>query len=394
MDTTALTEQTIKKILLARHLYALAEDNIRSGNPVRLTAGVILLQDSVEVFLLAIAEHLGASLDARMEFDKYFVEINKRIAPKELPSKTRLNSLNKLRVNAKHYAIQPAAEECSHFLASVSDFFDEVSETYMGQPFGSINLIDLLEKGETRGYLEKAVSSYAKGDFKDCLISCGKAIYVEFLFWYTIEAFKSTPPGSTPLYPLFMQWSLSPSYAQDAKYIDEKVNNPLDYIVIDHHGLDMELIKYGIRHNEFFNILRLTPQVYRSINDVWFVKEEFTKFADDIIKSSAEYVLGRAVNIVLRKQRELRRTKQPNARLYFFNLKSENVRIYEKADKNSKVVFLVPAGKRELRCDFRVTGLNNDDQYFHVFYMEDYTNSDREIYIQGYVRGEDISMND
>lgn len=385
MDTPTLTEQTIKKILLARHLYALAEDNIKSGNPVRLTAGVTLLQDSVEVFLLAATEHLDVSLDAKTDFDKYFVEINKKIAPKELPLKTKMNTLNKLRVTAKHNAIQPAEAECTHFLASVSDFFEEVSEAHMGQPFGGINLTGLLDESETRRYLEEAVATYAKGDFKGCLVNCGKAIYSEFLFWYSVEAFKAPPPGSTPLNTLSMLYSLSPSYAQNQEYIDEKVKNPLDYIVMDHQGFDMELMKYGIGHNDFFNILRLTPEVYRSANNGWCIKEEFSKFDEDIIKSSAEYVLDKAIDIVLRKQRELRRTRQPSRNAYVINLKSDDVKIYKKADKNSEFEVAVPAG-RSLSCDFHVPGLSNDALYYHV------THTDRDLnrFFSGYVHQDDV----
>ena len=104
--------ETVRRISLARHLYELGISSLRSKNDISLFSAVNLLQDSVEAFLIAIADHVSASTDQNTKFDKYFVEIDKKIAPKTLPFKSKLLRLNRIRIDSKHYGIQPAHDEC------------------------------------------------------------------------------------------------------------------------------------------------------------------------------------------------------------------------------------------------------------------------------------------
>ncbi|MBI4763253.1 MAG: hypothetical protein HY787_01435 [Deltaproteobacteria bacterium] len=75
----------ITKVLLSRRLYQISLENLDSDNELSLSIGVTLLQDSVEIFLLAIAEHLDADVGNNTNFSKYFEIINKKLFPKELP---------------------------------------------------------------------------------------------------------------------------------------------------------------------------------------------------------------------------------------------------------------------------------------------------------------------
>src|SRR5262245_25643657 len=103
--------EVIRRVCLARHLYELGVASLRSANDLYLLSAVNLLQDAVEAFLLAVADFVSASVGERNDFDKYFVNINEKIAPKALPFKDRLLRLNKTRVSSKHHGIQPARDE-------------------------------------------------------------------------------------------------------------------------------------------------------------------------------------------------------------------------------------------------------------------------------------------
>ena len=135
--------ETIRRISLARHLFELGNSSLRSSNDLHLFAAVNLLQDAVEAFLLAVSDQVGASIDQNTKFDKYFVLINERIAPKELPFRTKLLRLNRIRVASKHHGIQPARDECDRVAISVREFFDEVSSSLLGAPFATVSAIDL-----------------------------------------------------------------------------------------------------------------------------------------------------------------------------------------------------------------------------------------------------------
>lgn len=72
--------ETIRRIMLARHLFELGNTALRSSNDLYLFAAVNLLQDAVEAFLIAVADHVGAKIDHRTEFDKYFVFMALRVS--------------------------------------------------------------------------------------------------------------------------------------------------------------------------------------------------------------------------------------------------------------------------------------------------------------------------
>src|SRR5262249_46665998 len=103
-----MDKSLLNKLLLARRLHGLASESLRSTNELSLSIGTNLLQDSVESFLLAIAQHVNAAVSLRMDFDKYFEVIDEKIKPKSLPFRSRLIALNRLRINSKHYGMSPS----------------------------------------------------------------------------------------------------------------------------------------------------------------------------------------------------------------------------------------------------------------------------------------------
>ena len=153
--------ETVRLVSLARYLHELGVSNLRSGNDLRLFAAVNLLQDAVEFFLIAVARQVGARIEDRMDFDKYFVAIDEKISPKQLPFKSKLLTLNKIRVNAKHYGIQPDRDECRRLALSVREFFDEVTTSHLGASFATLSAIDLHRDGEVRNALLEAKTALA-----------------------------------------------------------------------------------------------------------------------------------------------------------------------------------------------------------------------------------------
>jgi hypothetical protein len=58
------------------------------------------------------------------------------------------------------------------------------------------------------------------------------------------------------------------------------VETPTDFVICDHSELDMDLLKRGIDSVAYWNVWRLTPDVYRKGMDrPWIVKNDFRKFS-------------------------------------------------------------------------------------------------------------------
>lgn len=367
--------KTINRILLARRLYELACDHLKSEIDLSLSIGVNLLQDSVEAFLIAIAAHVQADIGDRTNFDQYFDAINKKTG-KVLPLRTRLNDLNKLRVNSKHRGLAPAKSEVAELPIIVKAFFEEVSSSLLGCPFASISLIDLMNDGEAKDLLKQATINFENGAYEECLVACRKAIYVRIESSYDILPWIN---GKSAI-GLMLMANKAPYLARRPEYVKEKVKDPIDYIVVDRDKIEIEFIKMGIDSQSFWNIWRLTPEVYRyGYDGEWVIKREFIKVDEDGIQNRAEYVLDATINLFVSADQKQSSLKSPNYKNYIVNLRQDNVPIYEKADRSSNQVGTTPKGLKKIVVDYTVSGLKKDGLYWKVRHF------DEGLYLWGYI---------
>lgn len=369
--------ETIRRLSLARHLYELGSASSRSANDMHLFSAVNLFQDAVEAFLVAVADHVGATIDQNTKFDKYFVQINEKIAPKELPFKNKLLRLNRVRVDSKHYGIQPARDECSRLALMVREFFEEVSSSILGASFSTVSTIDLLNDGETKAVLLEAKNALEAGDMETCSICCRKALFLEIERKYDISAFKDGKSIN-----FLAAYTRAPYFAQSKQYIDERVSDPTDFIVYDHSSVNEMLLTMGVDNTAYWNVWRLTPKVYRTKEGGWVIKHEFGKLDEKILADKIEYIFSATLDVVLSVDRTIQATKWSDHGNYYLELNQENVPIYKKADKKSEETGRTPAGMTRIDTDYHVEGLNGDGKYWHVSHYEE------GIYLSGFLHSD------
>lgn len=204
---------------------------------------------------------MNAGVTTGTKYDQYFGLINAKISPKELPFRSRLVALNKLRVNSKHYGLTPALSEVQGLVVTVREFLDETTKSILNLSFSTISLIDLLRDGQPKELLKAAEHAFESGDFEGCLVGCRKAVFVRIESDYNAAPFH-TDEQPTPLLAAVLGRKV-PFFARDKKYLDENVRDATDYIMFDHESVEMELLKSGMDSVSFWNIWRLTPEVYR-----------------------------------------------------------------------------------------------------------------------------------
>jgi hypothetical protein len=376
-----LNRSLLNKLLLARRLYELARENLSTVNDLSLSIGVNLLQDAVEVFLLAVSEHVNAGIQGHTHFDKYFELIDAKIGPKELPFRARLIALNKLRVNSKHYGLAPAQSETEGLLVTVREFFDEVARSVLNLSFTTLSLIDLVRDGEAKEMLRAAELAFQNDAFEQCLIDCRKAIFLRVERPYDVAPFSGSETSG-----LLGLGSHVPIYATNREYNEEHVRDATDYIVLDFSALELELVTSGMDSISFWNVWTLTPEVYRSGEESeWVVKWDLRKLDAEDIKERAEYVLTTTVNLFVAADQRRASIRHAGHRAYKIALKEDNVPIFEKADVRSRVVGRTPQGVRELRVDFSVPALNGDGSFWHVTHHTD------EWSLWGYLSAESVA---
>ncbi|MBI5076338.1 MAG: hypothetical protein HZB62_14390 [Nitrospirae bacterium] len=371
--------EIIRRISLARHLYELGLSSLRSKNDLYLFSAVNLFQDSVEAFLIAVAEHVNAAIDQNTKFDKYFVAINDKIAPKELPFRVKLLRLNRLRVDSKHYGIQPERDECERLTVAVHEFFDEVSLELLGASFSTICAIDLLKDGATKTLLLEAKADLEKNEMENCAINCRKAIFLAIEKDYSISEYKDGKPMG-----LLAGFTYAPYYTQNKEYIDKNVKEPTDYIVYDHSRINQELLTNGVDTTAFWNVWRLTPEVFKTTDGKWIVKHDFAKLDRDLLADKLEYIFSATLDIILaiHKTREGIRTSGYGR--YQLTLRQDNVSVFEKADRNSKIIGAIPPGMQKIETDYRVEGFEDDGPYWHVTHYE------KDVFLYGFIHNDDV----
>ena len=376
-----MNEHVVRMVRLARRAFLLSRQQVASVRELDLCLGVNLLQDAVEIFLLAVAEHLEVALKRNSTFDAYIEGIRSKTGT-DLPFSNRLLGLNKLRVNVKHYGIVPDRTEAQSFVAVAAEFFEEVSVTRLGRSFSTISLIDLIRSDDRREILEGAQAAYENERYADCLVECRKAIFLAVEWHYDVSSFAE--PKS-----IEASWSQAfcsaPQFARTPEYISDHVTEPTEYIVYDRQQLELDLLKYGMDSVSFWNIWRLTPAVFKRRDDKdWITRYDPGKLEAPDISDRAAYVLDATTELLLSMEDSLRATRTAGSQPIAITLKDGDVPVLRHARSDSVSLMIVPTDLRALSADYAVTGFDGR-KYWKVSHF------DGSHFIAGFIRDSDVS---
>jgi hypothetical protein len=375
-----LSEPVIKRITLSRYLFELALQNVRSQQETGDAACVNLLQDATELFLLAALDHLNAPTKPKTEFSQYLDKLSEAL-DWPLPYRRRIVEINKVRVAAKHDGISPNRTEVDGYVADSRKFLEEVCQKALGADFWTVSLVDLLEAGETKGFLQAAELAHNQGRYGDCLIECRKAFFVAF------EKDYDTQTDLKNALPIF--GSKAPYYARDKDEIRKRVKDHFDYVVFDHTQVDRDLMKEGIDHTGFWNVWRLTPMVYRHDKaDPWRIKREPKLLNSEDIKERSALVLSTMISILLARQATKMAARYVPAAGFSTVKAKPGTKFFAKADKTGDLAGELPDGQDAILIDYATEGLNDDDWYWRAMWMKD--GNPQNSYIFGYVLQGDI----
>jgi hypothetical protein len=364
-----LSEKVVQKIVMARRMAEMAKPQLDSANDLALGIGVHLLQDAIEVFLLAIAEHVNARISERTAFAGYFDEIDAAIKAQgksyTLPLRLRLMQLNRLRVSSKHAGIIPARSETAGLYFAVQEFFGDVCLEVLGRELSTISLIDHVVEEQDRQMLKEASEAFRRGDFIECLIACRKVIYLTIEVRFSVKDFYWPAPNAV-MQGILTMGNRCPEIARTEDFLGAQIRDAGDLVVFDPVGIEVELMKKGIDSMLFWNVLRLTPAVHHHGADQWVVRQEFDKLTGDDLRERAEYALDATTTMFVAASQRAAQHRSVWPWRHVITLKSSGVTVYEKASQKSQIVTRTPANMRELDADYLIAGLQDDKHYYHV----------------------------
>lgn len=389
MANKTLTENVIKKIKVTKLLYDLGNNSFRvSENSEQIGAGIVLLQDAVELFLMSLCEHLDVEIGEFIRFREYFDKLKNK-TNEEIPLRKQILNLNRQRVNLKHHGLLPNFDDCKDFPNTVRMFFVELSDRYLKMNFDSITLVELLKEGEAKDLLKEAEAYLKSKKYKECQTNCRKALYIRFESRFDIRPFEQDKYHGN--YFAAALFSDAPHYVKNKEWIEENVGDPTQYISIDHEKLGRELLHNGIIPTDFWNIWRLTPSIYYyEDTKEWVVKDEFKD--DAYNEENAEYCFRKTVEILLLIQKNWEQTKSIKSRGALVKTKDKKVKVFERASIDSKVAFEFENGPIEIYTHGKVRGLHDMKNYYDITHTIE-KEWEKKVSIFGYICEDDIETN-
>lgn len=389
-----MKQGTLNTLITARALFDKAQELCTVDEKYLASAGLVILQDALELVLYGCLLEIGADQDHALDsmtFDQLIGELRKRGKP--VRKAGTLKALNKQRVIVKHYGQIAEPATVRTYFDAAREAADALLRTVVGLDLQEIVLSLAVKDAVVRDHLEKAIAHIESGEHYLALIEIRKSLYLSVEKEYSIAGWSDHPQGKQLG---FLEASIrggwkAPYYAKNKEWIEANVHDPFDFIRIDHEKLRIDLLEWGVATQDFWNVWRLTPRVYldETLKE-WFVNIDPKYFGDGASVGNARYCLDRAVSLIVKKQSHLDLAKQldlrPDAALSV-RMKSDAT-VYRRASKDSGKWGEVFKGKI-YDADTLVPALAGGGSFIKIMHFE----RDKEpLFIVGYVPFEDCEI--
>ncbi len=358
---------TIHSLLTARTLYEEANRLIESNDRHMCSAGLVILQDALEIVLLAMLTEKDVDEQKALEsktFDELIGELGKLNI--KVPKSGTLKALNKQRVITKHYGQLAEPVTVRNYAEAADIAVSKILIQVLGKDFHEIFLSDLLDPGEAKDFLDEAVALLEQGESLQALTAVRKALFVEIEDDYTIHKYSDVETNE--LFDFLTRGGTkAPYWTRNKDWIMKNVKNPIDYVQIDHERLRLDAMEWGVNTVELKNLRHLTPNVFRSDKEgSWHIGYD-KALLQMVTPENARYCLDRAISILIRKQQHTRAQRRPSLPEWE-SLKPKNSlagSVFEQATQQSKVVHQIQSDY-EYKILKVVTGFNPDELFWQI----------------------------
>lgn len=298
---------TLNTLMVAKSIYGETKYLVNSGDKHACTAGIILLQDFVELVVLAALDELDVDEQRALEsksFDELLGELKKKKVP--IIKSGTIKALNKQRVISKHYGqLAEPASVVNYFNVAIT-FVDALLEKVVGAKLSEIFLTDILKDGEAKDLIKESISLSEQEKYLDALIGLRKAFFTSYEYEYCVYAFRDRDENDNGLMGLLglgASGGMKAHYwTRNKQWIDKNVRKPIDYIQINHDQLKTDCMEIGASTVDIENFRRLAPEVVRTEKDQWHSEYSSTFVANELNIENFNYCLDLLIDFLLKKQ--------------------------------------------------------------------------------------------
>lgn len=282
-----LSADDTHRLSLIRLLLNRAEEESRAGGPFSADA-INRLHDVAEMYLaLAVQVH---HRKIPRDFLGYWDELEPLLG-RPLAYRAQMQKFNKVRVNLKHYGVEPADREIEAARAAVVGLLHDESPDLFGIEFDDVNLSGFVRSDEGRQLLNSAEERWQQGDPSEALADISDAFGVVIsdyterkLIGHRRSVFKNAS-DMTFLSPFFRKVDRGKQRDFDEAVI--KSLESLDYAVTL-VGLGVDMRRYGRFRATVPIVVRMANgrrRVHRRHDDE--VSDEDFEFCRDFVIATA-----------------------------------------------------------------------------------------------------------
>jgi hypothetical protein len=362
---------TLENLITARILLSEAERHCSQGDRYSSTAGLIVLQDAVELVFMAILIEKEVDEQRGIEgfsFDETVAAV-KKLGIK-VPKSAKLKAMNKLRVTAKHYGEIMDPSTVQNHLDSAKISVDIVLTEAIGRPLREIYVTELLGDSRSRWHLDNAITALSEGRYVDAMVAARKGFYLEFEAPYCIYHYRSSSIYSE--FAFYWDGAKAKPEVRNPEWIKNNVNSPFEFIQIDHDRWRVDSLEWGINTQLLNNVRRLTPDVIlldaedKDRTGRWAVQQHISHHLAHTTRETAVLCVDLVIEALRRKYSHSKAAKD-NSSYNASSLPKDYIGqpIYTKASEHSDVKYYIADGDETKVAGF-LDGFFRDEKFYFV----------------------------
>lgn len=344
-----MKQETVHALITAKTILEDSRRLIGLANQHGCSAGLILLQDALEIVFLCCLKEIGSDQNRNLEsfsFDQLIGELGG--SGFRVPKSGTLKALNKQRVIVKHYGQLTDVASTEVYLLAAEEAITALLKAVIGKDITEVFLSDLLPENHVlQPYLQSAATFIRLENYLEALKEVRKAYFVEFERDYCIYPWRDAGSNNR-LSSLLLagHGHKAPAYCRNKDWISSNIKEPVDYVRMDYDRLRSDAAEWGVNTADLHNIAQLTPQAIRlEDGGEWHFKLETGYVENNASYGNASYCLDRIINAAIRKHQHqsARRWKKKDlpSLAHPVYLGSS---VYERPDTASRVVHVVQDG--------------------------------------------------
>lgn len=292
----------LPQLILCKQLFFEAENLLQKSNGCAIGLSISVAQDAIELFLRSALKHRGIDTPKdKAGFSDAVSELSKDLFNKgdgSLPFRTKLDEINKARINFKHYGLSPIKTDASRLLDYAETFLIDATKLIFQLDYVSLSLAGLITNERIKCSLQDASKHLKNQDFKDSL--CASALAVRL----SIDEIGKALPQ---IERFNLAWRLPHDVRRDsgAKAIADSLENTLkeafdslkEIAILS--GLTIDLLAY----TKFKKLSPVVHQYSRERNSFEFT--QFNTFSGEV--EDVEFCCKFAIDFALAVQNRIQK---------------------------------------------------------------------------------------